>query len=201
MCIEIVEKNVSSNLIQRNAEAFEELLHKRYEFIVRLDGYEETDFIITVAFFEQNFADISGISKLTDLEWLPDDKSELFDMALSGEITEEMLSESKYYDEYHIKDRTVYLSELEYFMDTYNSVYHCTEYQTEDGPKRFGDAKMFICDNEDEDTFFILFREKNRYSTKYVPIDFMSSAWFDKQDPRDSDENEETDLMRKSRWQ
>lgn len=200
MIMEIEEIEIE-NMIQHNAQMYEDLLHKSYEFIVRLPDYPDHDFAITVRFYEQNFADLSGLSKLKDLDWLPKDKTEIFDMALSGRIKEKKLRKSKYYKKYCIAERTEHLCELEHFMDTYINVYHCKEYQTKKGLKRYHNAEMFVCDDSNEDSFFIFFRRKNKYSTKYVPIDFLPSSRFKKKDPRGTEINETADLMRKSRRQ
>lgn len=189
-------KGKELNRIKLNAEAYKRLLNIEYEFII---GIGKQEYRIRVIFPEDKFSHLAGIEQLKDLAWRPKRGKDVFRMALSGKITEEMLKASTLYRDKHIAEKTAQLYLLEYMLDTYEIVFHCQATKTKTHEYRFCGAKMFICKNQKGETFFLLFSKETTEKDEYVQISFRTETEADEKDPRDYSKNVEARLLKKTK--
>jgi len=111
------------DLIQKCAIAFQALLKYEYHFIIGRKG-KIKEFYLT--FDKADFHHLLGLHKLRDIAQIQQGvREKVFDKILSGEIAEELIKKSTYYEQ--METRIMPLTSLEDMLDENNLVFRYNE--------------------------------------------------------------------------
>lgn len=109
------------NRIQRNAKAFSKLLDIEYVFYL---GYKGVCKKIVLRFEKKNFHHLEGIGQLSDIMLHSEPADKVFDLALEGNIDEELLKNSTEFIRCFVEQKMDHLYLLEEFIDNNDLVFN-----------------------------------------------------------------------------
>lgn len=160
------------NKIQRNANAFVNLLDIEYIFYLAYQGKCKK---IVLRFSKENFHHLEGLGQLKDTIWHSMPSRITFKKALAGEITEESIEKSIYYEECKVKNKVEYLYLLESFIDNNEIIFNYIKRKI----KRTSiQAKIFLYKDMEEQEIY-LFLDASTEEEYYYPKSFVVSPEID----------------------
>ena len=109
--------------IQKCAMSFEALLNYEYHFIIGRKGQLKEFYL---SFDRSDFHHLIGLHKLRDIAQIQQGmRGKIFDKILRGEISEELIKKSSYYEQ--MESRIVPLTSLEEMLDGNNLIFRYNE--------------------------------------------------------------------------
>lgn len=105
--------------LKQAALSFEKLLDIEYKIILGRKN-KETEFLI--GFSKDHFFHLVGLQKLTDIDFPTENKGDLFDLILKGEITDDFISKSSKFDSI-LKERLDPFIDIVDIMDTNSLIF------------------------------------------------------------------------------
>ena len=156
--------------IQSSLEAFQNLLHYTYYFTI---AYKKELHNIKLTFYEEDFRHCAGLQYLKDID-IPKHSDRLFKAIASHKITDDFLSQSRFYknmkDSYAKVQRRIYgLQFLETYLDSKNLVFQFVQYMN-----RYSviDAEYLIKSTVNHITAYIFIRQRKQ-SDEYCICSFF----------------------------
>lgn len=137
------------------AENFRNLQNIEYKMILGKKGRTEE---INLCFRESDFHHLSGLQKLTDIEFLRSgNRSKIFNKILNGDITYSQIEKSIYFD--RIEKRIPLVSGLENYLDRNDLIFKYNRYKQ---PYSNIEAKFLLMGIENGTMAYLFLDEEER---------------------------------------
>lgn len=147
--------------LQERALAFKRLMN--YEYIIKL-GRKGRLYEFTIDFRESDFYHLIGFQKLIDLRFLKRSTERIFNECLNGDITYQMMRESRYFDV--LGYRFEYFDKLESILDSNNLVFKHNKNEMQIYSRITADY-MLQHTAENELIFYLFTEQRNRLESQF----------------------------------
>ncbi|MBQ6400212.1 MAG: hypothetical protein IJI21_08870 [Clostridia bacterium] len=162
------------NLIQRNAIAFQKLLHTEYYYCLSLAG---KGIEVRLRFQEEDFHHLEGIGQLTDLQIHSLGGRKTLSMALNGEITEEDLKKSALFESTRTQNKIDCLYLLETALDHNDLVFRYVI--GADGRIKI-EASILLYTDVDGNQIYVYIDQEEGRNSDYYCRSFVANPSFDR---------------------
>lgn len=162
------------NRIQRNAIAFQKLLHTEYYYCLSLGG---KGFEARLRFQEQDFHHLEGIGQLKDLQIHSLSGKKTFEMALNGQISEDDLKKSAIYDSQKVYNKVACLYLLETALDHNDLVFR---YVTDANGRIKIEASILLYTDVDGNQIYVYIDQEKDRNSDYYCRSFVANPSFDR---------------------
>ena len=160
------------NKVQRNAKAYSKLLDVEYIFYL---GYKGVCKKIVLRFEKKDFHHLEGIGQLTDIAIHREPANKVFDMAMNGQIEDNVLVNSVEYKNCYVEQKMDHLYLLEEFVDNNDIVFNFIKHKIQGSSIQ---AKIFLYkDMSGKDIY--LFLDSTNDDEYYYPRSFVVSPELD----------------------
>lgn len=162
------------NKIKKNADAYSNLLGIEYYFCL---GYKGKGFEVRVHFSKEEFHHLEGIGQLRDLKLHSESGNRTFDMALAGDILEDELKKSHFYQSGCVQNKVDYFYLLERIFDEDNIVFRFRK--TMKGSGKI-EAELFLTSELEDGQFFVYLDRVEESDEEYYCRSFVANPEFDR---------------------
>lgn len=160
------------NKIQRNANSYAKLLNIEYIFYLAYEGKCKK---IILRFSKENFHHLEGLGQLKDTVWHSMPSRVTFTKSCKGEITEESINTSSYYERCKVINKVDHLYLLESFIDNNDVVFNYIKRKNE---RTSIQAKIFLYKDFNGQEIY-LFLDAASAEDYYYPKSFVVSPEVD----------------------